>query len=565
MSRSRSAISLLALVLAAGGCGKDAPPASARPGGAHHPNELRSATTWVQDVAPPPAGLEPSGSLVLALLGEPDSFNPYLSTTGDVDELLRFVFPQLMVEDPDFASKPPTFTPYLAERWETSDDGKTITFHLRKDMTWSDGVPITAEDVRFSWQAARDKDVAWVNHSIKDFIDDVKVIDEKTVALHYSERSAYQLMDANDGYIIPKHVFGKLPFKEWKTHPSWTKEAGVAGGPYRITGYTAQESVTLEANPTYYRKGHPKIPKVTFRIIKNQTAMRDAFLSGGIHVLPSVVPQDAKRILDHGEFRLFNCLGRFYSYVGYNCARFPFDQPAVRKALTLATDREDLVESIYLGYAVQGYSPIIKSLWAHDRTLAPWPQDPDAAAKLMEGAGWKRGADGFWQKDGKRLAFTIMTHSANQVRVRACTRLQSDWKEFGADVKIETPEFNQMIERLRKHDVEAWFGVWQVATKVDEKGIWHSESRGYDGGNHANYSNPRVDQIIDQARIMTDLEASKPLWSEFQRIVHEEQPYTFIAEQVLLNAVVKRVRNVKSAAATTYYNIDEWWLETTAR
>jgi peptide/nickel transport system substrate-binding protein len=502
---------------------------------------------------------------VLALLGEPDSFNPYLSTTADVDELLRFVFPQLMVEDADFASKPPTFTPYLAERWEESTDGKTITFHLRKDMNWSDGVPITADDVRFSWEAARDKDVAWVNHSIKDFIDDVKVIDAKTVALHYSERSAYQLMDANDGYILPKHVFGKLPFKDWKTHPSWTTEAGVAGGPYRITGYTAQESVTLEANPGYYRKGYPKIPKVTFRIIKNQSSMRDAFLSGGIDVLPAVRPNDAKRILDDGRFLLFNCLSRAYSYVGYNCGKFPFDDAVVRKALTLATDREDLVESIYLGYAVQGCSPIIGSLWAHDRTLTPWPHDVDAAGKLMEGRGWKKGSDGIWAKDGKRLAFSIVTHSANEVRIRACTRLQSDWKEFGADVKIETPEFNQMIERLRKHDVDAWYGVWNVATKVDEKGIWHSESRGYDGSNHANYANPRVDQIIDQARIMTDLPASKPLWDELQRIVHEEQPYTFIAEQVLLNAVVKRIRNVKSAAATTYYNVEEWWLETAGR
>jgi peptide/nickel transport system substrate-binding protein len=525
-----------------------------------HANELRSDTTWVHDAAPPPADLKPSGSLVLVLLGEPDSFNPYLSTTADVDELLRFVFPQLMVEDADFTSKPPSFTPYLAERWETSADGKTITFHLRKDMTWSDGVPITADDVRFSWEAARDKDVAWVNHSIKDFIDDVKVIDAKTVALHYTERSAYQLMDANDGYIIPKHVFGKLPFKEWKTHPSWTKEAGVAGGPYRITGYSAQESVTLEANPSYYRKGFPKIPKVTFRIIKNQTSQRDAFLSGGIDVLPSVRPNDAKRVLDDGKFRLFNCRSRAYGYVGYNCAKFPFDDAVVRKALTLSTDREDLVESIYLGYAVQGYSPIIASLWANDRSITPWPHDPDEAAKLMEGRGWRK-SDGFWMKDGKRLAFTIMTHSANELRVRACTRLQADWKEFGADVKIETPEFNQMIERLRKHDVEAWYGVWNVATKVDEKGTWHSESRGYDASNYGNYVNRRVDEIIDKARIMTDLEASKPLWAELQRIVHEEQPYTFIAEPVLLNAVAKRIRNVKSAAATTYYNVEEWWLE----
>jgi peptide/nickel transport system substrate-binding protein len=526
-----------------------------------HPNELRAETPFVQDVAPEPAGSAPGGSVVLAVLSDPDSLNPYLSTSADAQEIHHCTFPQLMRENADFASKPPSFDPYAAERWETSADGRTITFHLRKDMNWSDGVPLTADDVRFSWETAKDSKVAWTGVSIKDFIDDVKVIDAKTVALHYTEVYPYQLMDANDGYILPKHVYSKIPYEQWKTHPSWTKEAGVTAGPYRITDFTAQQSVTLEANPTYYRKGYPRIQKLTFRILSNQQTMFDAFLSGGLDVLPSVRPNDVKRVLDSGKYRLFNSRSRAFGYVGYNTARFPFDDVAVRRALTLATDREDLVESIYLGYADVSVSPIISAMWAHDRSLKPLPHDRGAAATLLEGRGWKKGSDGIWAKDGKPLAFTLSTNSVNQLRIRACTRLQADWREFGAKVEIEQVEPNLLSERLRKHDVEAWYGAWVVATKIDEKPTWHSASRGFDGYNWTNFSNPRVDEIIDQARIMADQEKARPLWNEFQRIVVEEQPYTFTAEPRLLNAVVKRIRNVNSAAVNTYYNVEEWWVE----
>ena len=145
--------------------------------------------------------------------------------------------------------------------------------------------------------------------------------------------------------------------------------------------------------------------------------------------------------------------------------------------------------------------------------------------------------------------------------MRLCTLLQANWKEFGADVKIEQVEFNLLAEQLRKHDFDAHYSLWSIATKVDEKPTWHSASRGYNNFNWANYANPRVDEIIDKARIMSDLEASKPLWKEFQKIVHDEQPYTFVSEPVLLNGVAKKIRNVNSAASTTYYNVEDWWLE----
>jgi peptide/nickel transport system substrate-binding protein len=527
---------------------------------APHKDELRSDTSSVRDAAVPEAELQAGGQVVLAVLGEPDSFNPYLSTTADVDAMLRLVFPTLMHEAPEYAKEPPTFSPYLAERWETSADGRSITFHLRKDAVWSDGVPITAEDVRYSWETAKSADVAWVNNSIKDFIDDVRVVDPKTCVLHYTETYPYQVMDANDGYVIPKHVFGKIPYKDWKTKASWLAEGGVAGGPYRLVGYKPQQQVEFEANPRYHRAGYPKIPRVVFRIIKNQPAQLDALLSGGIDVLESVKPIDVRRVLDTGQFRLFNCLSRSYTYVGWNCKRFPFDDPGVRRAMTLGIDREDIVESLLLGYGEVSCSAIISSMWAHDRSLKPWPYDPEEAERTLASRGWKRGGDGVQAKDGKRLSFAIVTNAENQQRVKACTKMQANLEEIGVEVRIEQVEFNQMAERCRKHDFDAYYGGWNVATKVDEKPAFHSASRGYDGFNWVDYENKRVDELIDTTRIMSDFAKAKPNWDEFQRILHEEQPYTFVSEPRQLNVYRKTIRNVLSAAVTPYYNLEEWTL-----
>jgi peptide/nickel transport system substrate-binding protein len=537
------------------GCGKKSPGPSAG-------DEVRSDAPWAHEKDFRPEDVRTGGQVVLAMLSDPDSLNPYLSTSAETDDVMRLVWPQLMVEHPDFAKGPPEFTPWLAESWEFSEDRSKLTFHLRKDAVWADGVPVTAKDVRFSLLAAKDKDVAWPGNSIKDHIRDAEVVDDKTVVLHYTEVYPYQLMDSNDGYILPEHVFGKTPFPEWKTKASWTKEAGVAGGPYRITDYVDQQRVVLEANPRYFRPGRPRIPSVVVRIIKDQDAIRDALLSGGIDVLHTARPLDVNRFRETGKFRFFRHASRGFGYAGWNCGRPPLDDREVRRALTHAINRTDLVESLFVGFAKVGVSPIIRSFWAHDPSLEPWPYDPDEARRLLDSRGWKVGGDGVRTKDGRRLSLTITTNSGNQLRVQACTKIQSYLQKVGVDMKIEMIDFNTWIERLRSHDIDAWFGGWFVATKVDEKPMWHSASRGRDGHNYADYSNPRVDELIDAARVMTDIEKQKPLWREFERIIHEDQPYTFVYEQQQLNFYRKEIRNVMSTASPgPYANIDEWWLE----
>ena len=557
MATGRPFLALLALASLLCACGNTDGP---KKKGA----QVKSDKAWAK--APDDeATAKPGGQLILPFLSEPDSFNPYLTTTADVDDIVKLTYPQLMIEGPDFSKGPPEFTPSLAESWETSADGKTITFHLRKDMNWGDGVPVSADDVKYSWETAKNPDVAWTGNSIKDFIDDVKVIDPKTVALHYTAVYPYQLMDANDGAIIPKHLFSKIPYKEWKTRGTWTAEASKVAGPYQVTEYTGQERFVLTANPTYYKKGFPRIQKLTFRIIKNLGAQRDALLSGGLDVFQTLPPIEVKRVADTGEFRTFNFLSRSYTYVAWNCGRPPFDDPEVRRAMTLAINRKELVESIYYGYAEVGASPIISAFWAHDPTVKPWPYDRAEAEKILQARGWAKGSDGVYAKDGKRLAFTISVSSSNEIRQKACTKVQAHLKMIGVEMKVELVDFNTLAERQRKHDFEATYGAWGVATKVDLKPMFHSQSRGYDGHNFVDYSNPRVDEIIEKARIMSDFPAAKQLWSELEHIMQKEQPYSIVAEPRQINVYRNKIRGVLAASISPYHNLEEWWIDETAK
>ena len=147
------------------------------------------------------------GTAVIGISADLDSLNPYLSRQALTRDVAYQIFETLMEEQADFGDGPPSFRPALAASWDVSGDGLAITFHLREDAVWSDGVPVTAADVRFSWQAAVHPDVAWLGAEAKEFIRDVEVVDTHTVRFHFTRVYPYQLMDANDGVILPRHIW----------------------------------------------------------------------------------------------------------------------------------------------------------------------------------------------------------------------------------------------------------------------------------------------------------------------------------------------------------------------
>ncbi|MBI4563988.1 MAG: hypothetical protein HY716_04755 [Planctomycetes bacterium] len=561
----------LSVLLALASCGKSEPPAAPAtkpqaapdaPGQPKKPEppgaEIRGETTFAFKPAPPGAKPERGDTAVLALLGDIDSFNPFVSSSADAAEIHDLIFPRLMTEQPNYYLHPPSFEPQIAESWTFGDDGRSIRFKLR-ECSWSDGRAITSEDVRFSWQAAKHPDVAWVSASIVDFITDIEIHDPREFTVRYAESYPYQLMDINDVQVLPKHAFGQVPFEKWQTHGRWEEQAKVCGGPWQLQSYTPNQEVTLVRNPKYWEDGKPYLEKAIFRVLGDMRTQINTLLAKDLDAMRGVTPQEARRVLNAGHLNLFTYVSRAYGYAGWNCKEWPFDDARVRRAMTLAIDRENIVESIFYGYAQVAGPAIISSMWASHKKIRPLPYDPEQARKLLEEAGWTKGADDIYEKDGKPLRFTMITNAGNDVRRQMCEYIQSDLKKIGVAMDIRLIDFNQMSTQLKKHQFQAYVGGWFVATKVDNKPIWHSTAA--EGRfNYVNYADPRVDEIIDTARVMSDFQKAKPLWDEFQEILDRDQPYTMLYEPRGLVAVDARFVNVNVTSLRYTDNLHEWWV-----
>ena len=341
------------LVLAMTACGGDGPV------------EPRQAREEPDD--PPSHG----GTVILGLSSDLDSLNPYLSTQALNRDVAYQIFESLVVEQADFGQGPPTFSPALASEWEFSEDGRELTFHLRPEAVWSDGVPITAEDVRFSWQASVHPDVAWIAAEIKASIVEVRVEDPLTATFVFSRVYPYQMMDANDGVIIPKHVWERVPFAEWRT--SGLDRQPVCSGPFRVERWIPNQSIELVRNPRYYDTGSPYLDRVVYRIMPDASAGFEQLLAGEFDFWDSIQPTDLDRAESDPDVIVHRYTDRFYSFIMWNCARALFSEPEVRQALALAIDRQRIVDDLFFGVAQLASGPIPPLYWAHDPAAAALP------------------------------------------------------------------------------------------------------------------------------------------------------------------------------------------------
>ncbi len=301
------------------------------------------------------------------------------------------------------------------------------------------------------------------------------------------------------------------------------------------------------------------------KIFAKQGTMQLALEAGELDILNSIQPEKATIVKNHKSLDLFTYVARSYGYMGWNCKRSPFDDARVRNAMTLAIDRRDIVESLFEGYADVAGPFIIRSMWASDRDTPPLPFDPDKAAALLDEAGWKMGSDGVRVKGGKRLSFTLITNQGNPVRKSICEYAQANLRQIGVEAEISLIDFNQMSQKLKRHDFEAYVGGWYIATKVDPKPTWHSVSA-TGRFNYVNYHHPQMDAWIEKGRV---LDISKPairaeamaIWKKFQDDLHKNQPYTMLYEPRGLVGVNKRIQNVRVTSLRWLDNVQDWWIE----
>lgn len=479
------------------------------------------------------------------------------STTRQLDQdVLSAMFLRLLAEQPDFQEHPPTFAPQLARSWDFSPDRLALTFQLRDDVQWSDGTPVTAEDVRFTWQAQTSEDVGWPNSFVKESIRDVEVVDPHTVRFRFDHAYPTQLLDANEGFVLPAHAWKQLPFAKWAESGDWFREHLVVAGPFTLERWKPQEEVVLRKNPRYFEAGKPKLERVVFRIVPDDTARLQELLGGAVHLVESVPPDRADEVAKTPGRRLETVWARRYTAIVWNTRRAPLDDPLVRRALTMAIDRPALVEAIWRGRARVADSPVMSTIWAHPADLRPWPYDPAEARRLLESRGFRDAdGDGVLERGGKPFTIELVTTSNNQQRRDTLVLIQDQLRRAGIVVEPAFSEPSAWRAKVAAHDFDGALATWGIDTALDLR--YGFDSRDPQETNWGRYANPEVDRLLDEIDRQPDRAAAKAQLARLQHVLHEDQPYTFLWEPPVLLGMDARLRATPSALST-FTGLADW-------
>ena len=513
---------------------------------------------------PAPQAGEPrrGGTVVVGWTAAPTGVNQAITqNTAITTELIRQIFPQLMEERPEFEKHPPTFNPLIAKSYEWSPDRKVLTFHLREDAVWSDGVPITAEDVRFTWQAHVHPDTGWDSAVMKENITDVEVVNPKTVRFHFSRVYAKQIQDANEGGIMPKHAWGKLPFSKWRDSGDWFLQNLVVSGPFTVDSWDPQQQVVLVRNPRYFVKGRPYLDRVILRNIPDAASMMTQFLSGEVDFLPQVQPAEMERIQSDRKLALVDYWFRTYVFVCWNHRNPMFADTDVRRALTLGIDRQTIVDTLWPGDTGRvAVSPILQSVWAFDRSLGPLPYDPQESRRILESKGWKdTNGDGILDKGGKPFSFVLLSNAGNQQRNDAAVMIQQQLKQVGIQVEPRIVEFNSLVTDATSGTFDAMVFGFQMDTSLDLTQQYGTEY--VEEGNFGAYKNPEFDRLMVEAMSKPEIRDAKPILDRIQQILHRDQPVTLLWESKRLSAYNRRIHGARPNVLFSLYNLEDWWVD----
>ena len=482
------------------------------------------------------------GTLVLGSISDVDSWNEYLSQQSFAGNLLRRIYLRLAQPLADQQEHPQSYGPQLAKSWSFSEDGLTLTFKLR-EASWSDGRPVTAGDVRFTWLAQTSPDVPWANVASKQQITDVEVLDPRTVAFHFGNVYPFRFEDAVEGGILPEHVFSKVAFKDWTTH-DWST-ARVGSGPFLLQRHTPGNEIVLQRNPRYFDARYPILDRVVVRIVPDVDNLLTQLATGEIDYLEGIPPRDAQRLASKADLSLVAFDYPKYDYIGWNGSRAPFDDPDLRRAMTLAIDRDALVEELLYGYGQVSKGPLLSFWWSSNARLRAWPYEPDEARRILREAGYAT-LDRNGRMTGRRpLELELITNSGNRLREEMLVKIQAQLALIGIHAEVRALEMRALRQKVGSGEYDAYLGGWVFDGRADLRQLFGSQSVLPNGMNVVHYDSQEVDQLLDQVDDAESWTAMKQKLDAIQFQIHEDQPYTFLYETKRLAAHGNRLSGVQ--------------------
>ena len=499
------------------------------------------------------------GSLSYGEYGRPATLDPVTS-----NEMISLRLTELIFNGLVGINEKQEIVPELAEKWDISADSRTYTFFLRKDVMWhpkegEEAKPFTADDVIFTYKIMMHPKTITPLKVRYEFISAAEKLDDYTVKFTL-KRPILNALAKFSFKVIPKHGPSN-PLYLTREDPFVRSPIGT--GPYQLKNITAEREIILTANQNYF-KGRPHIDKFIAKPFADQNIMTQALMFNAIDMIVLVNPRDLPEIQGDKRFILqpYNALS--YSFFGYNVRSPLLADKRVRKAFTHAVNRQEMLDSFFNGQGTIISGPFAPGSWAYNLDVQPLAFDPEKARTLLQEAGFSRGADGFMQKDGKRLALSLKVpiEKESEAVKRVVLAFKNYLKNVGADIKVEFKEWQAWKEDVFfEHDFDIIFAIWVFDDSADISSLFHSGEIGAWKNNFGGYSNPEVDGLINESKLTLDHEKRRTINRKLHAILAEENPYTFLWTLTNYAAYHKKVRRVAIHPYKFFSYSDDWFIE----
>ncbi|MCA9752590.1 MAG: peptide-binding protein [Gemmatimonadetes bacterium] len=505
----------------------------------------------MQTVADPTAPLD-GGTAVVGLFSDLDGLNEFVSTDAVATEVMEYVLYLPLLR----WSETYEIEGALARDWQFSEDRRTVTMQLREDVRWHDGVPTTADDVVFSFDRFRDPALAYADIGSMRFLDSVEKVGPYEVRFRFSRAYANQLADLRR-VILPKHLLESIPSAEMESAEFNRKPVG--NGPFRFVRWERDQQIVFEANPDF-ADGRPHLNRVIFRVIPDQTAIETAFLSGEIDVVDRIRYESVESLRRNPAVEIFTREQRGYQYIGWNTRSPFFGSAEERRAMTLAIDRQRIIDALVFGQGKVTAHPMMSLLPFYPNDIKPYPYDPDEARRLLAAAGWKdTDGDGVLDRNGIPFDFELVTNLGNQLREDTLVMVQSDLAKIGVVARPEVREWSVFLDDIKGKRFDADHLAWQTDFIYDPYDLFHSAA--IEGKyNMTSFSDSRVDSLIDAGTRAETVEEAAPIWHDLLAVLHEEQPYTILFELLYSSGASRRIRNVDVDVRSFLVSVSDWWI-----
>lgn len=483
------------------------------------------------------------------------TITPLVSSDAYASDVQNYVLESLITRNPDTLA----WEGLIARSWQVSPDGLTITFQLRDDVAFSDGTPLTAEDVAFTYRFIMDERIAAPRQrAYLEKIKDVQAPDKYTVVFTYKEPYFEALELAGTLSILPKHFYE--PYLQQPQTFNESKGLLLGSGPYRLPDPKSwtpdQGSVELVRNERYWGEVPPSYDRILWKIIQNDSARLTTYRNGDIDAYGARPSEYQKLLADpqikeksHHYAYMPPVVG--YSYIAWNQQRggkpTRFADKRVRQAMTHLTDVPRIIKDVFLDYAEAAVSPFNHTSKQHDPSLQPYPVSIEKARALLQEAGYTdRNNDGVLEDaQGVPFAFKLTYFEANEDTKRMVLLLQDLYAKAGIKLEPSPQEWPVMLDLMEKRDFDAITLGWTSGIETDIYQMFHSSQSKDGGDNFIQYSNPELDKLVEQARATVDEGKRMPLWQQAERILYEDQPYTFLVRRQTLAFIDKRIHNLQ--------------------